>query len=114
MAVQSDLLVAAIDYAASLVEGGWTQGAYCRTEGGHACPTDGSEGTIRRCDLAWAVERAAEGYGLQAEQLRQLVTAQLPEPYTTDHHFGLERWNDVRWRTRSEVLLLLRRVRRAL
>jgi hypothetical protein len=87
---------------------GWTQGAYCRTKNGAACMPDGSEGDIRRCDLAWAVDTGARAHGLEPDELRRLVQAQLPPAFRTDD-LGLERWNDALWRTRTEVILVLER-----
>lgn len=104
---------AALTTAMKFVQRGWTQDAYCRTKSGAACMPDGSEGEIRRVDLAWAVEYAAREHGLDGDRLRGLVQAQLPEPHRSSV-FGLESWNDQLWRTRTEVILLLERTIQAL
>lgn len=106
---EEQALVAAMRF----VRRGWTQGAYCRTKAGAPCMPDGSEGEIRRVDLAWAVDNGARAHGLEPDQLRRLVQAQLPEQFRVDD-LGLERWNDVLWRTRTEVILVLERTVAAL
>lgn len=85
---------------------GWTQGAYWRSPTGRAdCLPENS----RRVDLCYALEIAAAEYGLDPEELRDLVRAELDEPYSSDAAYGLERWNDTAYREKRDVILLLER-----
>lgn len=102
----------ALAAAIAMVKEGWTQGAYTRNSDGNPCPP--SSPHVRRVDLAQAVAVAAVDYGLEEEELRDLVTAQLARPYNRDLLFGLEHWNDQPWRTRTEVVLVLERTMRKL
>ena len=101
----------ALLHAEDLIRGGWTQGAYCRTRAGSACDTDADD--IRRVDLSYALDAGCRCYGYPIEQLREYVLSLLDEPYRSDP-WGLEHWNDQQWRSRTEVLLLLRRAREGL
>jgi hypothetical protein len=86
---------------------GWTQGAYCRDKFGTAVLPGSRQ--VYRVDLAYALVDCATAHGLPEDDLRRLVTEQLPAAYRNDPHFGIERWNDVQYRTRTEVVLLLER-----
>lgn len=100
----------ALDDAIAMICRGWTQGAYCRTRSGAATIPSPSS-TPTRVDLAYALQKGAEACDVDPELLRQLVQAELPEPHRSDDSFGLEHWNDEGYRNRSEILIVLRRVR---
>lgn len=93
--------------AMAMVRLGWTQGAFCRDKAGTAVSP--GDPRVARVDLAYALSRSALEHGLPEDDLRQLVTSQLAKPYSRDPHFGLERWNDEPFRTRTEVIIVLER-----
>ncbi len=98
--------------AMRMIRLGWTQGAFCRDAKGTAVTPGSPE--VRRVDIAYALSRCALANALPEDDLRELVTAQLARPYSRDRDFGLERWNDEKHRTRTEVIIVLERTLNAL
>lgn len=98
--------------AMTLIRHGWTQGAFARDRAGTACAPDSPQ--VKRMDLACALSRAAIGHGLPEDDLRPLVLAQLGPPWWNDQDYGIERWNDKPYRTRTEVIIVLERTINAL